>query len=121
MMGAFNYLERRYNVSRIQFDPRQMEKIQEFLESIPQPNTMTAAQLEEYEEKVEDATSDGADSAENVVDSQVDDSAEDVVEPQAMSSAENVTESQAAEDVVVAEVQESTEIDDSPIETQDNE
>ena len=54
-MGAFNYLERRYTVSRIQFDPRQMEKIQEFLESIPQPNTMTAAQLEEYEEKVEDA------------------------------------------------------------------
>lgn len=56
--------------------------------------------LRNREEKVEDATSDGADSAENVVDSQVDDS---------------------AEDVVVAEVQESTEIDDSPIETPDNE
>ena len=42
-------------MSRIQFDPKQMERIQEFLESIPEPSTMTPEQLEAYQEKGEDA------------------------------------------------------------------
>lgn len=42
-------------MSRIQFDPKQMERIQEFLESIPEPSTMTPEQLEAYQEKVEGA------------------------------------------------------------------
>lgn len=42
-------------MSIIKFDPQQMERIEEFLDGIPDPEAMTQAQLEEYRQKVEAA------------------------------------------------------------------